>query len=233
MTKPLNDSLSVRFFSSACAERQPLQHEHQQRVAAQRYASLFERLAENGAENDEFVTPLVRAAFLRARTSPQQSTLLCRTAELIEKNFASVKSFRIFHGLEHSTDVRETSLDGLWNFQSFHATTEMLFNRWLTNQSSPCAICYLFSANQWKERSFGILKALFVFDAFIPATNASLLTCSQCRVRVHRQCYESICLALDVPIVSKSNPWFCQRCSLRAKVEKIVHFVSLWTPIRL
>jgi hypothetical protein len=147
--------------------------------------------------------------------------LLNRTSEIIEKTFSSIESVRIFNGLEYSNDFREQILDGLWNFQSFHQQTEIFFNQWLTNRYSSCAICFLFSANHRKDQSFDVLKYFFFYDENFSSmsTNESFLTCSQCQVRVHRQCYESISLALNVPIVSKSNPWRCQRCFLKAKVK--------------
>lgn len=155
--------------------------------------------------------PLIRAALDRADVQMQKNPsknskkLLCLTARLVST--LSSTSLHLFYGLKHSGKYREAMLENLWNYHAFDLRTEQTFNRWLQTRFSPCAICSLFASIEqpWK---------LFSNDA------DEILQCSTCHVHVHRQCYENVCLAMNVQIDEEYQPWICQRCLIREQVKR-------------
>jgi hypothetical protein len=53
-----------------------------------------------------------------------------------------------------------------------------------------------------------------------------LLLCTSCHISVHRECYENICLALNVQINNQYNRWYCQRCHLKRQVNRNNLFIN-------
>lgn len=136
-------------------------------------------------------------------------------ANLVYKS-PSLSTPILFQGLKQSNKYRENILNGLWNYQLLNKTVEQAFNQWL----SKCAICYLFNANKLKTESLIEIRNLLMLDEYKNKSNISndLLKCNSCYVRVHRECYETICLALNVQITDIFDQWCCQRCILRKQV---------------
>ncbi|CAF4561395.1 unnamed protein product, partial [Rotaria magnacalcarata] len=153
--------------------------------------------------SSEYPDALIRAALCRAqlklnRSRKKNSTrLLCLTAHLA-LNSPSLPAPILFNGLKQSHKYRETILNGLWNYQSLNIKSEQAFNQW----SSSCAVCCLFNANKFQNESISRMRNLLMLDKLNNKSNVSndLLKCSTCYVSVHRECYEIVCLALNVPI---------------------------------
>ena len=176
----------------------------------------------------EHPIPLIRAALCRAQFKKTKNLrknsnkLLCLTADIISNlSFSSLPIF--FNGLKHAGKYREHILSGLWNYQIFDIQSEQRFNQWLTHQSSSsCSICYFFQAN--KIQSSLSIRSFLMSEVSYPTSEHSneLLQCSACHIRVHRQCYESVCLAMNVEIGEEEEPWLCQRCVSKNQVNNFL-----------
>jgi hypothetical protein len=143
--------------------------------------------------------------------------LLCITANLAF-NLPSLSNPIIFNGLKHSNKYRESILNGLWNYEKLNKKTEELFNQWIYNQTSKCSICYLFNNNNNKNENDSLLSIRYLLMSDEINISNDLLQCSDCYISVHRECYENLCLALNVRISDEYQQWFCQRCSLKKQV---------------
>lgn len=203
------------------------QRQHQEHVSEERYACIFRNLAKFDKQKQwsasQYAVPLIRAALCRAEfkksKNPSKSStkLLCTTANLISNaTFSSLPVF--FNGLKQAGKYRENILHGLWNYQMFDIHSERRFNQWLSGQtSSSCSICYFFQANKTSSSIPSFLPS----QVFYPTLDYSdqILQCSLCHVRVHRTCYESICLAINADICDEDQPWLCQRCTWKNQVN--------------
>ena len=190
--------------------------EHHERIANERYACIFRNLAkfdkQNGENVEKYRIPLIRAAFDRAEFKMQKNReknstkLLCLTARLA--SCLPSTSLQMFSGLKHSGKYREEILKDLWNFQNFDLQTERNFNRWLSNTFSSCSICSFIDAADQPWR-------------LVDVRSDELLECSTCQIRVHRVCYENLCLAMNVQINDDDDDetWHCQRCSIKEQVD--------------
>lgn len=209
-----------------------VQRNHQQRISDERYACIYRNLAKFDKQKQlpisEYSNSLIRAAIYRARFKLNKNKqkdsmrLLCITA-VKAFNLSSLSAPILFHGLIKSNKYRENLLNGLWSYQSRNLKSEQAFNQWLSNRICNCAICYLFNANKYDNESSVSTQHLFMLDEInnkIIMSN-DMLKCSHCYVSVHRECYENLCLALNVKIHDKYVPWYCQRCSLENEVIKI------------
>ncbi|CAM4802777.1 unnamed protein product [Rotaria magnacalcarata] len=206
---------------SSFITKQP-QYDHHQQVSNERYACIFRSLAKfdklKQLSSSEYPDALIRAALCRAqlklnRSRKKNSTrLLCLTAHLA-LNSPSLPAPILFNGLKQSHKYRETILNGLWNYQSLNIKSEQAFNQW----SSSCAVCCLFNANKFQNESISRMRNLLMLDKLNNKSNVSndLLKCSTCYVSVHRECYEIVCLALNVPIKIEYKQWYCQRCTVK------------------
>ena len=204
-------------------------HQNYERISNERYACIYRNLAKfdklKQLSITEYPNPLIRAALCRAqlklnKNRKKNSTkLLCITADLA-KTIISVSNLIIFNGLKQSNKYRENILNGLWNYQLVNKKTEQIFNEWLSNGMSICAICYLFTANKHENESLLSIRHLLICDEFNDKFNTSndLLKCALCHVTVHRECYEYLCLALNVQINEEYDQWYCQRCIWKRKV---------------
>lgn len=214
-----------------------LQRDHHQRITDERYACIFHDLAkfdeETSPPSTQYPHPLLRAALNRAESTTDNHAnndprkLLSITADLTP-NVLSPSNVSMFYGLQHADTYREMMLSGLWQYQPVDQYLESLFNRWLTSRSPHCAVCYLLTTNQSERQSVLPLHSVLFFKESRRKASPSndLLTCSQCQIRVHRECYESTCLILNVKNDDQSNPWYCQRCCLRRPVRQFSH--SYW-----
>ena len=199
-----------------------LQQNHHERVANDRYGCIFRNLAKFDKQKQVSIaccpTPLVRAALSRAKFKMEKNPtknsnkLLCLTARLLA-NLPTPPLLDSFYGLKQSGKYREHLLNGLWNYQSLDLKSVQAFNHWFSSHLSPCAICSLLVRSQSSALLYQLL------GAEKPERQASvaeeLLQCSMCHVSVHRQCYEDVCLAMNVPIDEEYSPWLCQRCILK------------------
>ena len=215
-------------------DNKSLQHDHHQRITDERYACIFHNLAKFDKEKSPLSTrdphPLLRAALNRVesttdnRPNSDPRKLLSITADLTS-SVVSPLNVSMFYGLQQADTYRETMLSGLWQYQPVDQYLETLFNRWLTSRSPHCAICYLLTTNQSERQSVLPLHSVLFFKESRRKASPStdLLTCSQCQIRVHRECYESTCLILNVKNDDQPNPWYCQRCRLRRQVRQFRH----------
>ena len=200
------------------------QRQHQEHVSDERYACIFRNLAKFDKQKQwsarNYSVPLIRAALCRAEFKknkhPQKSSnkLLCTAANLVSKmQYSSLPIF--FNGLKQAGKYRESILRGLWNYQMFDIQSERRFNQWLAG----CSICSFFQANQ--THSISSIPSFLMSQVSYPTTEHAndLLQCSTCHIRVHRVCYESICLAMNADICD-DEPWLCQRCSWKNQVNE-------------
>jgi hypothetical protein len=204
---------------------------HQERIANERYACIYRNLAKfdklNYLSIIKYSNPLVRAALCRARFKFEKNSkknsirLLCLTANLAMKN-SLFSSAIFFNGLKQSNKYRENLLNGLWNYQLRNNHSEQLFHQWLTNRICSCAICYLLNSNKKFENDYFLsIRHLLMLKQLKTKSN-DLLQCHQCFVTVHQDCYENLCLALNVEINYDDEPWICQRCSLQKSSFEIL-----------
>jgi hypothetical protein len=205
------------------------QIQHQEHVSDERYACIYRNLAKFDKQKQlstyEYPTPVIRAALCRAQFKKNKNLrknsnkLLCLTANLVSN--LSFSSFPIFfNGLKQAGKYRENLLHGLWNYQLFDLQSEQRFNQWLSHQSSSsCSVCYFFQANQ--IQSSLSIRSFLISEVSYPTIEHSneLLQCSLCHISVHRQCYESICLAMNAEICEEDEPWLCQRCAVKNQVN--------------
>ncbi|CAF1597321.1 unnamed protein product [Adineta ricciae] len=207
------------------------QYLHQQRISDQHYACIFRNLAKFDKLKQlsiaQYSNPLIRAALYRAQFKLNKNfeknsrKLLCLTANLAFNLPSSVLFPIVFHGLPQAHKYRENILDGLWSYQILNRSSEQLFNQWIKNRISNCAICYLFTANKYDNQPSVSVSQLFLLDELNDMSNR-ILECSDCRVSVHQQCYDQLCLALNVIIPDECDPWCCQRCYLRRQSSQIL-----------
>ncbi|CAF1569933.1 unnamed protein product [Rotaria sp. Silwood1] len=202
------------------------QYYHHEQISAARYACIFRNLAKFDKLKQlsifEYPNPLIRVALCRAQYKLKKNKnknsikLLCLTANLV-LNISSLTNLIIFNGLEKANKYRENILNGLWNYQIINKKIEKFFNQWLTYRISNCSICYLFIANKHDNESLLTIKHLLMLNNLNNKFNISndLLKCNICHVSVHRECYEIICLALNVDINDNYDQWYCQRCTLQ------------------
>ncbi len=142
--------------------------------------------------------------------------LLCLTSNLV-LNLSYLANPICFNGLKQSNKYRENILNGLWNYQLLNKKSEQLLNQWLSNRISNCAICYLFISNK-KSENDSLLKIRHLFMLNKSNISNDLFQCNDCHVSVHQDCYENICLALNIQITDEYDQWYCQRCILRRQV---------------
>ncbi|CAF2737799.1 unnamed protein product [Rotaria sp. Silwood2] len=226
---PINNKSKTSTDTSLTSK--PFQYYHHERVSDERYACIFRNLAKFDKLKQlsiyKYPNPLIRAALCRAQfklkknKNKNSTKLLCLTANLAS-NLSSLSYPIFFNGLKQSNKYRENILNGLWNYQIINKKTNELFNQWLANRISNCAICYLFTANNYENESLLKIKHLLMLDDLNNKFNVSndLLKCTTCHVSVHRECYEIICLALNVKINDDYKQWYCQRCTLQREVMK-------------
>lgn len=207
------------------------QRQHQEHISDERYACIFRNLAKFDKQKQwsarNYSIPLIRAALCRAEFKkskhPQKPSnkLLCTAANLVSKlKYSSLPIF--FNGLKQAGKYREVILRGLWNYQMFDMQSERRFNQWLSGQTqSSCSICYLFQANKMSSSSSSFLMSQVSYSTSTDANQ--LLQCSACHIRVHRVCYESICLAINADVCDDdegdNQPWLCQRCTWKNQVN--------------
>ena len=172
--------------------------------------------------------PLIRAALTRARFKLENDQkgntrqLLCLAASGAWRLPSSLlASFsHTFLGLEQSGQYRQTSLHNLWNYQSVNTSVEQKFNLWLSTHRSPCAICYLFTANKNDHEPFSSVQSLaFLLTGETTSKSTDTLTCTRCQTSVHRECYDNVCSTLNVEISNQFKPWLCQRCTSQERVR--------------
>ena len=211
-----------------------LQYCHHERVSNERYTCIFRNLAKFDKQKQlsisQYSIPLIRAALYRAQfkmnknQKKNSNKLLCLTAILASNHSSS--SPHLFNGIKQSGKYRENILNGLWNYQLLNTNSEQAFNQWLCNHSSYCSICYLFIANKSNKNetneSLLSMSHLLMSETCYTKSNLSneLLQCSMCHINVHRECYESLCLAVNAEINDEYNQWFCQRCTLKKQVNR-------------
>jgi hypothetical protein len=223
----LGNSLTKKRLSKCSLNIEQIQHhEH---ISDERYACIFRNLAkfdkQKQLSTSEYRIPIIRAALCRAQfklkknSKKNSNRLLCLTANLASKFFSSSSFLPIFfNGLKQSGKYRENILNGLWNYQLLNMKSEQLFNQWLSNQSSYCSICYFFKANKNNLNQSSSIRSLLTSEIF-PNTSDELLQCSSCYINVHRDCYESVCLAINAEIFDEDDRWLCQRCVMRKQVS--------------
>ena len=230
----------MRTARSACLESpsldDQLQRDHHARVSDERYACIFRNLAKFDKQKQLLTrscsVPIVRAALSRAQfkmnknPDSKSTRLLCLTA-CRASTLPSLSLLVSLNGVQQSSKYREQILDGLWNYQRLNTKTERIFNRWLAAQAPHCSICYLFTANKSTRKhldhsptSLYPLLLSELLDSSSTVSDVSL-ECSMCHVTVHRQCYESLSLALDASISDDFDSWHCQRCTLRKQVTHL------------
>ena len=142
--------------------------------------------------------------------------LLCLTAKLVMNVSLQSTKLNLFHGLKQSNKYREELLHGLWNYQILNSQSEQDFNHWLSTRISPCAICYLFNSNnKYNSHLFLSIRHLLNFDQLNTKSHYQLVQCEDCFVTVHEDCYENLCLALNIQIKETNQSWLCQRCILQ------------------
>lgn len=212
------------FFKASLSTQ--LQIDHQERISNERYACIFRNLAKFDKMKQlsilKYPNPHIRAALSRAlfklnKNSKKNSfKLLCLTANLAW-NLSTIKFPTIsFNGLKQSNKYRESILNGLWNYQLLNNQCEQLFNQSL----KICSICSLFNSNKKFENDSRLkLRCLLMLDK--RKFSKHFLQCYDCHVRVHEECYEYLCLALNIQINDQYEQWICQRCSLRREVSFI------------
>ena len=137
----------------------------------------------------------------------------------------------LFNGLKQAGKYRESILNGLWNHQLLNMKFEQKFNQWLCKQSSYCSICYFFidyKSNKNNSNKISSIRYLLMSEVDNNTSDNSneLLQCLICRICVHRDCYERLCLALNVQINDEYDPWLCQRCILKKQVN--IEFVFVF-----
>ncbi|CAF1330441.1 unnamed protein product [Rotaria sordida] len=240
------DGLFAKNSSKICIESlttvEQLQHRHHKRISDERYACIFRNLAKFDKQKQlsisQYSVPLIRAALYRAQfkmnknLTKNSKKLLCLTANLVSNLSFSLSNFSFsifFNGLKQAGKYREHILNGLWNYQLLNIKFEQLFNQWLCNQSSHCSICYFFIANKsnkndLNEPSSSSVRYLLKSEVFYNISDNlnELLQCSMCHINVHRDCYESICLALNVDINDEYDQWLCQRCTLKKQISNTI-----------
>ncbi|CAF4514474.1 unnamed protein product, partial [Rotaria sp. Silwood2] len=232
----INNNSNKTCIESLTTVEQLLQHHHHKRVSDERYACIFRNLAKFDKQKQlsisQYSVPLIRAALYRAKfkmnKNPVKNSkkLLCLTARLVSNFSCSFPIF--FNGLKQAGKYREHILNGLWNYQLLNIKFEQLFNQWLYNQSSYCSICYFVNTNKSNKNvlneSSSPIRSLLKSEVFYSTSNNSneLLQCSMCHISVHRDCYESICLALNVDINDKYDQWLCQRCTLKNQISNTI-----------
>jgi len=139
--------------------------------------------------------------------------LLCLTGNLALNLSSSLSIPIFFNGLKQSNKYRETILNGLWNYQLLNKKSEQLFNQWLSN----CSICYIFNSNnKYENDSILSIRHLLMLDKLNISND--IFQCNDCHVIVHQDCYENLCLALNVQINDQYDQWYCQRCILQRQV---------------
>jgi hypothetical protein len=159
------------------------------------------------------------------------SKLLCLTAALTSNlSLSSSLPSICFNGLKQSGKYRENILNDLWNYQLLNIKSEQAFNRWLCHQSSYCSICNFFTTNKDNiNNSSSSFRCLLMSEVFYNSSQDNsneLLQCSMCHISVHRDCYESICLALNADINDEYDQWMCQRCAMTRQVNRISFCIS-------
>ncbi|CAF1325651.1 unnamed protein product [Rotaria sordida] len=230
-SSPTKKQLSINNKSSKTSTdtsltSKPFQYYYHEQISDERYACIFRNLAKfdklKQLSKLEYPNSLIRAALCRAQfklnknKNKNSTKLLCLTANLV-LNSSLLSNPIFFNGLKQSNKYRENILNGLWNYQIIDKYSEKIFNQWLSNQISNCAICYLFTANKYENKSLLIIRNLLMLDDLNNKLNISndLLKCTKCYVSVHRECYEIICLALNAKITDDYDHWYCQRCTLQ------------------
>jgi hypothetical protein len=171
---------------------------------------------------------LIRAALCRAQFKlnknpiKNSNKLLCLTANLASRfSFSSSSSppplSISFNGLKQAGKYREHILHGLWNYQLLNIKSQQTFNQ----SSSSCSICYFFQANKnhGNQSSASSVRSLLISE--ISEYSNELLQCSSCHISVHRECYESVCLAINAEISEENDRWLCQQCALKKQVKRI------------
>ncbi|CAF0895237.1 unnamed protein product [Rotaria sordida] len=241
------DGLFTKNSSKICIESlttvEQLQHRHHKRISDERYACIFRNLAKFDKQKQlsisQYSVPLIRAALYRGQfkmnknLTKNSKKLLCLTANLVSNLSFSLSNFSFsifFNGLKQAGKYREHILNGLWNYQLLNIKFEQLFNQWLCNQSSYCSICYFFIANKSNKNdlnessSSSSIRYLLKSEVFYNISDNlnELLQCSMCHINVHRDCYESICLALNVDINDEYDQWLCQRCTLKKQISNTI-----------
>ncbi|CAF3671403.1 unnamed protein product [Rotaria sp. Silwood1] len=211
------------------------QHYHHKRISDERYVCIFRNLAKFDKQKqlsiNQYSIPLIRAALYRAKfkinknSTKNSKKLLCLTSNLISNYSYSILSSSyliFFNGLKQAGKYREYILNGLWNYQLLNINFEQLFNQWLSNQSSNCSICYFIDKNNLNKLSS--IRSLLKSEVYYNTLNNSneLLQCSICHICVHQDCYECICLALNVDINNEYDQWLCQRCTLKNKISNTI-----------
>lgn len=203
------------------------QIEYQQHITNQRYSKIFRDLIKYDKEKQiipfEATHPLVRAALHRIifKTKKHNNNLLSLVTKLLVKQ-TKIPYYWPLYGLKQALHYQETMLHGLWHFNEFNRAAEQNFNRWLIQNHSSCAICYMFVANQNEIVSQTTVYGLLFEHNKKKKTslNDDFLQCCSCYVQVHRLCFEAICLALNVVITQQPcDKWFCQRCDLKIQVN--------------
>ncbi|CAF3684619.1 unnamed protein product [Adineta steineri] len=223
LPKPSTDSLFIP---------KQFQSYHHERISDERYACIFRNLAKFDKLKQlsiiQYPNPLIRAALCRAQFKLNKNRkknsmkLLCLTANIAFHISSSSSSLPIvFNGLKQSSKYRENILNGLWNYQIIDQKSEQIFNQWLNNQISNCAICYLFTANKYNDKSSVTIRHLFTLDEPNNKLNISdnLLECTDCHVTVHQECYDNVCLALNAKLTDEYDTWYCQRCTLKKQLS--------------
>jgi hypothetical protein len=225
--KMFTETLLTKKNSSSNTE----QIQHHEHVSDERYACIFRNLAKFDKQKqlsiNEYPIPLIRAAICRAQfklkknSKKNSNKLLCLTANLTLKFSFSISSHLIFfNGLKQAGKYRENILNGLWNYQILNHKSEQIFN-----QSSYCSICYFFKTNKnnLNQSSSSSIRSLLTSEVFYNTSDNSneLLQCSSCHINVHRDCYESICLAINAEIYDENDQWLCQRCTLKKQINTI------------
>ena len=214
-----------------------VQNQHHERISNERYACIFRNLAKFDKQKQlptgRCSVPLIRAALYRARFNMNKNRkknsnrLLFLTATLVSNlslSHLSSSLIILFNGLKQAGKYRESILNGLWSYQLLNIKSEQKFNQWLCNQSY-CSICNFFIDNKsTKNKSNEISPIRYLLKSEISYDTSDnsneLLQCSLCHVCVHRDCYESVCLALNVQINDEYDPWLCQRCILQKQVNR-------------
>ncbi|CAF3483655.1 unnamed protein product [Adineta steineri] len=232
-----NQNSNKSDLESSPTTNEQIQYYHHEHIADERYACIFRNLAKFDKQKHlktyQCTIPLIRAALYRAqfkmnKNQKKNSTkLLCLTAAVTTKlsfSYSSAYSPIYFNGLKQSGKYRENILNGLWNYQLLNHKSEQVYNRWLCNQSSSssCSICYFFNINKNNRKDSLLFRSLLMSEAFYTNyenNSNELLQCSMCNISVHRDCYESICLAINADINDEYDQWLCQRCTLKIQTS--------------